>query len=159
METTEPRKARSIVVSEVMTLPHTTCRDADTLAVAFALMRDRGAGWLPVGDRAGKCVGVLTARDACVAALERGCGLDSVPIATAMRATVQACGRDDVLEDLLATMQHYRVDRVPVVDGRGMLVGVVSLGEVASHAGPELALEVTRTLAVLHQAHIAASRL
>ena len=47
-----------------------------------------------------------------------------------MSAAVTTCGSGDALEQLMAQMTEHRIRHVPVVDERGTLGGIISIGDV-----------------------------
>ncbi|MEM1029652.1 MAG: CBS domain-containing protein [Myxococcota bacterium] len=122
-------------VEKLMTAAPRTARPHDSLADAVAVMVERDCGWVPVVDDADHVVGVLTDRDVCLAAYDRGTTLASIAIEGVMHTDVHVCHPTDRLEDALALMQARRVRRVPVVDGDDRLVGLLSLSDIARRAG------------------------
>jgi CBS domain-containing protein len=120
-------------VAGVMSGDVTTCGARDTLAHAVSLMWEHDLGFLPVVDRGGKLLGVLTDRDACIAVWSRGQRMNEILVETVMSAEPRACAPGDSCEDALQAMSERRVRRLPVVDGT-TVVGVVSLGALARRA-------------------------
>ena len=157
MSTIPTKKPAVIAVREVMS-DAPVCHPWDTLARACEVMRDRTTRWLAVRDSGGHAVGILTARDACLAAIARGRPLDAVPVEAAMHTDVHSCGPDDDVEDVLSAMQNYRVERMPVVDDGGKLVGDVALAALAHHVlARGLEGILARTLASLAEPRSAAA--
>jgi CBS domain-containing protein len=93
-------------------------------------MWDLDIGWLPiVGD--GRVVGILTDPDACMAACTRGKRMDEITVDSVMSLKVWSCRPQDRIQEVLALMRTHRVRRVPVLDGFGHLLGVITLGDIA----------------------------
>ena len=116
-------------VRDVMT-PHVeVVSPEDTLREAAELMRAVDAGVLPVvsGEH---LVGILTDRDIVVRGLALGCTGDS-PVTEVMSSEVHTIGEEAPLEAAAEVMRLAQVRRLPVVDASGLLVGVVSLGDLA----------------------------
>lgn len=136
---------------DVMTTEIASCRSLDTLNDAVRLMWDRDCGFALVVDAStGALAGVLSDRDACMAAYTRGRQLSEIPVASVMCQAVATCDPDDDLEAVHELMRSREVRRLPVVmDGRP--VGVVSLNDLALVAGAtdenEALADVGRTLA------------
>jgi CBS domain-containing protein len=63
LQVDESRKLTARVVGEAMTTPAVTIRPDRPIAAAAALMLDRGVNRLPVVDRGGRLVGILTRAD------------------------------------------------------------------------------------------------
>jgi CBS domain-containing protein len=117
-------------IRQVMTDDVATCGPEETLARAAALLWERDVGALPVVDHGGRVVGMITDRDICMAAYTTGRPLHEVGVAGAMAKVVHACHPDDRLADALRAMAARQVRRMPVVDHRGRLEGVVSINDL-----------------------------
>lgn len=105
--------------------------DAEESALTAARrMNDRGVGTLVVVDAGREPIGMLTDRDLTVRVLAKG----RDPVLTTVRdvmtpdpETVTECTS---LEDALRVMRKGPCRRVPVVDGQGRLVGLLSLDDI-----------------------------
>jgi CBS domain-containing protein len=133
-------------VELLMTKDPRTCSADDALATAARLMWERDCGCVPVVAGAGshQVVGVVTDRDVCMAAYTQGRPLWEIPVRAAMSSEVWTCHPDDTLKDALRIMRHRRVRRLPVVDGQGHLLGLLSLTDVALAAGDAAAVQAAR---------------
>jgi CBS domain-containing protein len=146
-------------VFEVMTRRVFSCRPEDTLAAAAAAMWDHDVGCLPVVGDEGKVIGMITDRDICMAAYTRAARLDEVAIASVMSRRLHACSPEQTVSAAEEVMRLDRVRRTPVIDQRGRLLGILSLGDLAREAiaqkrrryGEALDEEVTTTLAAVCQ--------
>jgi CBS domain-containing protein len=118
-------------VNELMIIDVKRCDPADSLNRAAQLMWEVDCGSIPVVDDGSRLVGMLTDRDICMAAYTQGLPLSRMGVRSAMADTVHACGPKDSLETALSIMGAQRVRRLPVVDERGALVGIVSLNDIA----------------------------
>jgi CBS domain-containing protein len=122
------------VVSDLMTRDVATCAPEATLFDAAKIMWLRDCGFVPVTDDAGVLRGVLTDRDACMAAYTRGLALDQIRVATAMSSDVAVVHEGDSLVRAHELMRGRQVRRLPVIDARHRVVGVLSINDVALHA-------------------------
>jgi CBS domain-containing protein len=124
-------------VRALMTAPVETLTIDDTLNHAAKTMRDHAVGCVPIVDRHGVLVGMLTDRDIALAAYERGESLWRLPIETSMHQPVHTCRADDTLATAAATMRTHRLRRLPVVDAAGKPMGLISLDDLthALHRG------------------------
>jgi len=147
------RQDRGMQVKECMSAPVRVARTVDRLDAAARAMWDGDCGFCPVVDAAGQLVGVLTDRDLCMAAYTQGRPLAEIPVGAAMARSVRACRPEDTLATVLQTMAQIQVHRLPVIDARGVVVGVVSLSDLLRTAvARPAALDasaVLRTLAVV----------
>ncbi|BCQ52731.1 CBS domain-containing protein [Burkholderia gladioli] len=133
-----------IRVREVMSRDVVSVAVHDTIRHAAQHMVYYDVGALPVCER-GRLVGIVTDRDLAVRALAGEVGPDEAIGEVLTRRPV--CCRDD--EDLDAVQQRMaeaRIRRTPVVDGQGRLVGMLSLGDIATRAGGASREEVSNTL-------------
>ncbi len=119
-------------VLEVLCRPVSTCSEDTTLAAAARLMEENDCGVLPV-VRATKVVGVVTDRDVCMA-VGRKRNPEEVPVREIMSTNVASCGVEDDVRQALSVMANGRVRRLPVVDSRGRLEGIVSMDDVVLRA-------------------------
>jgi acetoin utilization protein AcuB len=126
-----------------MTAPPTTVSaDADAEVAARALV-ERGVSYLPVVDADDRLAGVVTAGDLLAARRARRTPRASGPplsrLATREVATVKPT---DDLVDALACMSAAGIRHLPVVDGEGRIVGMLSDRDVRAAVGsPAVALD------------------
>lgn len=118
-------------VQEAMTRDVQSCRPWEDLNRAAQLMWDQDIGFVPVVGDSGSVIGVLTDRDACMAAYTRGLPLTAIRIEDAMTREIETCAPGSDLKIALALMRETRVRRLPIVDADGGLVGVLSIGDLA----------------------------
>lgn len=121
-------------VAEVMTREPAFCRSSESLARAAQLMWERDCGCIPVVDDEARVIGIVTDRDIAMAAFHTGRSLADLPVAQTMaKAPVSVTPREPISE-ALHLMERARVRRLPVIDGAGRLVGVLSLQDLARSA-------------------------
>ena len=118
-------------ISDLMTRPVHVCRDSDALDCAARLMWENDIGSVIVTDDSGQVVGMVTDRDACMAALTCGAALHDIPVATAMSKHVVTCSPGDSDTTVAEMMAKHKIRRVPVVDEAQRPVGMVSLNDLA----------------------------
>jgi len=116
---------------EAMARTVATVRAEDTLARAAAIMRDRGCGAVVVVQGANRAVAMVTDRDITMAALRTNKPLSDLPVATAMSRALHVARADEDLADLAARMAVHQIRRLPVLDARGGLVGLIALDDLA----------------------------
>jgi CBS domain-containing protein len=149
------------------------CRDVacvmlnETANEAARIMWECDCGIVPViqSSDSRRLLGVITDRDVCMAAYTRGQALSEISVESAMTDEVLTCLPSDPLTSVERTMRDAQVRRLPVVDSARCLVGIVSLADIARHAGrataaPEQTIgarEVAETLAGITLPHGAAA--
>lgn len=119
---------------------------------AATLLSDAHVGILPVVDEARRVVGTLSERDIVQGIGTRGRAFLDLTVRLVMSRTFLTCGLDDDVRDLMATITHARTRHLPVVDDRGVLVGIVSIGDVLKSLldTKELEVRVLRDYYVAH---------
>lgn len=112
----------------------------ETLQEAARMMAGIDAGVLPVREN-DRLVGMITDRDIAIRAVAEGKGPDA-KVRDAMTSEVMYCFDDDDMDDVCRNMADIQVRRLPVVNHDKRLVGILSLGDIASrrdsHAGEAL---------------------
>jgi CBS domain-containing protein len=144
-------------VEQIMSRTVETCRTGDNLAIAASKMWDHDVGCLPVLDEDGRLVGMITDRDICMAGYLQGRQLIKIPVSVVMSKQLYACRPEDGLIEAEETMRAHQVRRLPVVNGGGNLVGIISLNDLSQEAERQAGRrareltgqEVTATLAAV----------
>ena len=126
-------------VSEAMTPDVQIANPAQSIRDAARMMAAIDSGVLPVGDN-DRLVGMITDRDIAIRAVARGLGPDT-KVADVMSAEVKYCYEDEELDDVAQNMAEIKVRRLPVLSRDKRLVGIVSLGDIATFDGPDSAGE------------------
>ena len=118
-------------ISEVITRHVIVVRPDETLQRAAELMCKLNVGALPVYD--GKSmVGIITDRDITVRATAFNKGADQTLVSDIMTVQALSCAEDDPIEDVLKQMGEAQVRRLPVLNRAKEIVGIVSLGDLAT---------------------------
>lgn len=104
-------------------------RASADVAEAAKLMRDEHVGFLVVfdeGDEIRKPAGVITDRDIVLLVTARDVNAKDVTVADVMTRQPLIANEHDEMTDLLQAMRTAGIRRVPVVDTRGALQGVIA---------------------------------
>lgn len=135
---------------ELMTREIASCAPDTRLNDVVRIMWERDCGFVPVVDPASKEIsGVVTDRDACMAAYTKGKALSDLIARDAMATKVWTCNHQDDLSAVHEAMRKHQIRRMVVVDDSGKPVGVLSLNDLALNAqkkGRGDAIEVASTL-------------
>ena len=117
-------------ISEVMTRHVEIILPEQTIQEAASLMQrvDTGALLVHEGDR---LVGMVTDRDIAIRAVARGLGPET-PVRDVMTGNIRYCFEDEDVQHVARNMADIQVRRLPVLNREKRLVGVVSLGNIAS---------------------------
>lgn len=126
-------------ISEIMSKNPCTVTPDTPVSEAARLMKQEDVGLVPVIERVGgaetrgRLVGVITDRDIAIRQVAEGRTSDS-PVRDVMSGGVRTAAPDDTVESVMEMMGREQVRRVPIVDERGSLVGVVSQADLARKA-------------------------
>jgi len=138
-------------VQEIMTKdPSCVTADASVREAAQIMGRDN-VGMVPVVERQSnrKLVGVVTDRDIAIRCVAEGkdgsCRVSDV-MSSSKLAT---CSENDEVDDVMQAMRTEKVRRIPIVDERGSLVGIVSQADVVRKANDDH--EAERTVEMISQ--------
>ena len=126
-------------VSEVMTRDVQTVRPDQPVQEAASFMLSADAGSIPVSD-GGRLVGMITDRDIAVRGVAKGYGPDT-PVRELMTDEIICVREDDDVDDVASKMSQAQVRRLPVIDEREQLCGIVSLGDLSRQADEDSATE------------------
>ena len=119
-----------MVVKDIMTANPVSCDPGMKLEEVARLMLERDCGEIPVCE-AGKLIGVVTDRDISMRTLAKGRDPLGVPVRQVMTAKVFTIRANESIEKALSMMERRQVRRLPVVDSRGKLVGIMSQADIA----------------------------
>ena len=133
-------------VKDIMTAEPRTCSSSTNLGAAAALMLDGDCGILPVVDKDGKLVGVVTDRDMYIALATRNKRASQMTVGEVARKTVVTCGPEDEVHTALATMKEHRVRRLPVEGFGSTVLGIVSMNDIMLAAGPDQAVRTDKVV-------------
>ena len=125
-----------MLLKEIMT-PHVeVVSPGDTLEEAARKMAELDVGPVPVCE-GGRLVGLLTDRDITVRATAAGCDPKTTLICDAMTQDLICCYEDQEVQEAARLMQAKQIRRLPVLNRANELVGIVSLGDLATAAGDQ----------------------
>ena len=120
-----------------------------TLADAAAELARHDVGALVVAPDGAEVHGVVSERDLARALARLGSACGDEPVRAVMAEEVVACGPDTTVDQLSALMTQQRVRHVPVLEA-GMLVGIVSIGDVVKSRMDELEVEAASLASYVH---------
>jgi CBS domain-containing protein len=120
---------------DIMT-PNVECVRPDaTLQETARKMRDLDVGPLPVCGDDDRLAGMITDRDIIIRAVAEGKDPRTTTVREAMTEEIISCFEDQDVQEAARTMQERQVRRLVVLNRDKRLVGIVSLGDLATESG------------------------
>ena len=120
-------------IKEIMSPDVRIASPKDTLQQAAQLMEQMDCGILPVGED-DRLVGMVSDRDITIRAVARGKAPDRCTVGEVMSNDIKYVYDDETLEDASRNMSELQIRRLPVLNRKKRLVGIVSLGDLALNA-------------------------
>lgn len=118
-------------VRDVMTTNPVTVSEKDSIRDAARIMAREDTGIVPVVDGK-KIIGLITDRDIVVRLVAEGKDPANARVKEAMSKSVRSVKEDTPINEVLDLMSNEQIRRVPVVNQNNELVGIVSIGDIAS---------------------------
>lgn len=135
-------------VREIMTANPTLCSTETRLGEVARLMIEHDCGALPLfqRDRGRQVVGIVTDRDIVCRAVAAGKNIATMNAGQVMTTPAITIGPDDEVEKAVDLMRRRLIRRLPVVDGEGLCVGIVSQADLAQRGPKYLAADLLTSL-------------
>jgi CBS domain-containing protein len=108
-----------------------------TVADLVAMLAEHGVGALVVSADGRTITGIVSERDV-VRAMTHGAEALSRPVASIMTTHVFCAPPEAHIDELMHVMTEKRVRHIPVTDTDGVLLGIVSIGDVVKSRLGEL---------------------
>jgi CBS domain-containing protein len=119
--------------SDVATIPQTA-----TLRDAVQTLGERRIGALVVSGDGRAIEGIVSERDIVRTTGSLGAEALDASVGSVMSTDVVTCAVGDGVDRLMGLMTERRIRHLPVVDDRGQLAGIVSIGDVVKARLSEL---------------------
>lgn len=101
----------------------------EPVLAAIQIMADRHVGALPV-TREGRLVGIVSERDYARKVILLGRSSAETAVWQIMSAPVLTVGPDEPVRRCMEIMTERRIRHLPVVDGGGAMLGMISIGDL-----------------------------
>ncbi len=134
---------------DVMTSVLTCCTPGDTAHVVAQSLKAHDVGSLPVIDshEGKKVVGIVTDRDLALKVVAEGRDPRTTKIQDIMSRDMVMCEVDDDWQLALDAMAKHQLRRIPVVDDRGLIMGIITQADVATRIEqPEVTAKVVEKI-------------
>jgi CBS domain-containing protein len=133
---------------DIMTANPAAVTPNDSLGHAAEIMRSRGVGLVPVVDDLQRMhlEGVITDRDIAVRCVAHQHGTGCRVSDHMTSGQLDTVHPDDDVGEVIARMKRDQVRRIPVVDERGRLAGIIAQADLATKLGPKEPTQVEQVL-------------
>ena len=121
----------------------------EPIAMVAAMMRSEDVGSVPVGEN-DRLIGMVTDRDIAVRGFAEGCDPLQLTARDVMTGPITYCVADEDIEDAVRLMEIKQIRRLPVIDHKKRMVGMLSLGDVAAHTSQSICTETLRAVSAHH---------
>jgi CBS domain-containing protein len=132
-------------VQEIMTKNPAHATPGTTVREIAQMMQREDTGVVPIVEEGGdrRLVGVVTDRDLAIRVVAEGRDANTRVSEIMSESRVATAKPNSTIEDVLDLMGREQVRRIPVVDDRGALLGIVSQADVARKATNDAKVERT----------------
>ena len=132
-------------IQDIMTKnPASVSPDATAREAAQVMLREE-VGLVPVVEKDGsnRLVGVVTDRDIAIRCVAEGKDASCAVRDVMSSDGLATCRQTDDVDSLMGAMRSEKVRRIPIVDERGGLVGIVSQADIVRKAKDSVRAEQT----------------
>lgn len=135
-------------LKDIMTKNVKCCSADNTLEEVAGIMWNDDVGIVPVVDSDNRLCGVITDRDIAMAAILKHRPVWEISAREMIGGhAYQVCHAEDDVHEALRVMDESRVRRIPIVDDKSHVLGIVGLKDLANHAvaqkGPRKSSQLT----------------
>lgn len=142
-------KGHQMKIAKIMHAPAEWVEANTPVAEIARRMMDGDIGALPVG-RNDRLIGMVTDRDLALRVLGEARDPARTSAEDVMTPGIVWCLTSQTVEDALHMMEQMKIRRLPVIDEKKRLVGMLSIGDIADAMPRQLLGEVVNAVADHH---------
>jgi len=126
-----------MLASEIMTRNPECCVPTDNVMKAAQLMKSEDVGPIPVVENNDerKLTGIVTDRDLAIKVVAEARDPKTTSVEQVMSEGLITCRENDDVRSVLTLMEDNQLRRIPVVDKKDHLVGIIAQADVATRLG------------------------
>jgi CBS domain-containing protein len=113
------------------------------------IMTDNDVGAVPVGEN-DRLIGMVTDRDIALRAFAHGRDPAALTARDVMTKGIVYCRTEETVEDAIRLMESKQIRRLPVINDKHRMVGMLSIGDISHHSGRELMGELMMAVSASH---------
>jgi len=142
-------------VKDVMSADPVCCTPQTSLSDIARMMAEHDCGEIPVvaSTSERRPVGVITDRDIVIRTLAKNINPMQATANDCMTKPVVSVTPECALDECCDLMEQHQIRRVPVVDDKGMLIGIVAQADIALAGGRSAISEMVKEVSRPSQAH------
>ena len=114
------------------------------------IMKESDIGAVPIGEN-DKLVGMITDRDIACRAVANGMDLSKTTAGDVMTKGIIFCMENEDVEDAIHLMENKQIRRLPVINDKKRMVGMLSLGDLSHSVSHELFGELGEAVTEHHK--------
>jgi CBS domain-containing protein len=126
-----------MIASEIMTTNPECCLPTDPVMRAAQIMKTEDVGPVPVVEDKDekKLTGIVTDRDLALKVVAEARDAKTTTVEDVMSEGLVTCRENDDVRSVLTLMEENQLRRIPVVDKKDHLVGIIAQADVATRMG------------------------
>jgi len=126
-----------MLASEIMTKNPECCVPTDPVMKAAQLMKTEDVGPIPVVENNDerKLTGIVTDRDLAIKVVAEARDPKTTSVEQVMSEGLVTCRENDDVQSVLELMEDNQLRRIPVVDKKDYLVGIIAQADIATRLG------------------------
>lgn len=126
-----------MIAKDLMTARPFCVTESDSVRNAAELMLKHEIGFIPVvdGTKSLRLAGVITDRDIAIRCVAEGLQPDGYVATFMTKGPLATVRPESPVDEVIQLMERARVRRIPVVDQKEKLVGIVALADVVRALG------------------------
>jgi CBS domain-containing protein len=126
-----------MLASEIMTTNPECCLPTDPVMKAAQLMKSENVGPIPIVEDKDekKLTGIVTDRDLAIKVVAEARDPKTTTVEDVMSEGLVTCRDNDDVRSVLSLMEDNQLRRIPVVDKKDHLVGIIAQADVATRLG------------------------
>ncbi len=113
------------------------------------LMKKHDVGSLPVGEN-DRLIGMITDRDIVCRAVAEGADLSKSFARDVMTKGIHCCSDSEEIDDAVKKMSAQKIRRLPVIDAKKRMVGMLALGDISHGADAKLSSNMVAAVSAHH---------
>lgn len=145
---------QKLMAKEIMHAGCTCVSFDQTIYEAAQMMASKGIGALPVCGPDEKLIGMLTDRDIVVRCIAKGLAPSFCVVGDIVSGPILWVRDTATASEVLAMMEEHKIRRLPVLDAKSQLCGIIAQSDIAECLGEaavgEVVAEVSKGPALQH---------